>query len=121
MRFAAAWWPAILGLILILTATSIPNLDTSDWPQADKVFHLIAYAVWAFFCMRGLHKSGARGAAVWLLVALAGFLVGAADELHEKFIPGRSVSLYDFMFNALGFALGMFLGYLRFIKRRGSS
>lgn len=120
MRRLSTWGPPLLWLGLMVFATSIPNLDTSTYPGADKVFHFAVYAVWAILCLRTVRMAGWGGAAVWVLVAAAGLAVGAADELHEKFIPGRSVSLHDFFFNAAGFSLGMFLGYLRFIKRRGS-
>jgi VanZ family protein len=53
-----------------------------------------------------------------MIVAAAGLAVGAADEIHEKIIPGRTVSLTDFFYNATGFMAGMAMGYLRFFKKR---
>jgi VanZ family protein len=103
----------------MVAATSIPNLDTSNWPNADKVFHFAVYAVWAILCLRTVKLAGWGGAAVWMIVAAAGLAVGAADELHEKIIPGRTVSLPDFLYNAAGFMTGMVMGNIRFFKKAG--
>jgi VanZ family protein len=118
VKWLSAWTPPILWLVLILAATSFPNLDTSNWPNADKVFHLFVYAVWAVLCLRAVRMSGVEGIMVWAMVAAAGLAVGAADELHEKLIPGRTVSLSDFLYNAAGFAAGMFMGYFRFYREK---
>lgn len=118
MRRISTWAPPLLWLGLMVAATSIPNLDTSNWPNADKVFHFAVYAVWAILCLRTVKLAGWEGAAVWIIVAAAGLAVGAADEIHEKIIPGRTVSLNDFFYNAAGFMAGMAMGYLRFFKKR---
>lgn len=117
MRWLSAWAPPIIWLGLIVAGTSIPNLDTSAYPGADKIFHFVVYAVWAILCLRTVRMAGWRGAAVWIIVAAAGLVVGAADELHEKIIPGRTVSLPDFLYNVTGFMAGMMMGYLRFFRK----
>lgn len=119
MRRVSTWAPPLLWLGLMVAATSIPNLDTSNWPNADKVFHFAVYAVWAILCLRTVKLAGWGGAAVWMIVAAAGLAVGAADELHEKIIPGRTVSLPDFLYNAAGFMTGMVMGNIRFFKKAG--
>lgn len=121
MRKLSTWAPPVLWLGLMVAATSIPNLDTSNWPKADKVFHFAVYAVWAILCLRTVRMAGWRGAAVWAVVAAAGLAVGAADELHEKIIPGRTVSLTDFLYNAAGFMAGMAMGYIRFFGRKAET
>ena len=117
MKFLRIWGPAAFCLLLIIIATSIPNLDTWRWPGWDKVFHLSVYGLWAMLCLRALHLSRQGKGTVLISVVILGILVGAADELHEKFIPGRTVSLSDFAYNAAGFVLGMAAGYIRYFRR----
>ncbi len=117
MKRLSAWAPPVLWLGLMMAATSIPNLDTSKWPNADKVFHFAVYAVWAILCLRTVRMAEWGGTAVWIAVAAAGLAVGAADELHEKIIPGRTVSLSDFFFNAAGLMAGMIIGHIRFFRK----
>jgi len=119
VRKLSAWGPPAVWLALMLAATSIPHLDTSAYPNADKVFHLAVYAVLAVLTVRAMHLSGRPVAGGWLLLALAGgAAVGALDEVHEFLIPGRTVSLLDFMFNLAGYGLGLYLGSLRFKLKR---
>lgn len=118
MKRLSAWAPPILWLCLIAAATSIPNLDTSAYPGADKIFHLAAYAVLGVLAVRAVHLTWGMGKAMVLWAALAGLAAAAADEWHQILVPGRTVSLPDFLINAAGYGLGLLLGWLRFKKER---
>ncbi len=118
MRRLAAWAPPLLWLSLIIVATSIPNLDTSAYPNADKIFHLAAYAVLGVLAVRAVHLTWGMGMAAILWTALAGLAVAAADEGHQALVPGRTACAVDFLINAAGYGLGLFLGMLRFKKGR---
>ncbi len=107
MKSLSPWLPAAIWLTLMAAATSIPHLDTSRYPGADKAFHFVVYAVWAMLCLRMARMMRWRGVLVWLGIVLAGVAVGAADELHERLIPGRTVSPSDFLCNAAGFLSGL--------------
>ena len=95
------WVPALLWLALIFTATSIPNPDVPSVPGVDKATHAIMYGVLAALVARALGpKAQVRS---WLVGAAAGIaLSGARDEWHQRFIPGRSASLGDWLADAAG-------------------
>ena len=86
-------------------------------PPWDKLAHVLTFAVMgAGF---GL-ASGARG---WrmLAVVLGGALaVGAIDELHQLWLPGRDAGLDDFVADAAGGLLGALLltGTYRWLDRQ---
>lgn len=116
MKRLSAWAPPILWLGLIVSATSIPNLDTSAYPNFDKVFHLAAYAVLAVLAVRAIHLTWGVGRTLLIWAALAGLAVAAADEFHEVMIPGRTAAMADFALNLAGYGLGLLLGGVRFMK-----
>ena len=40
---------------------------------------------------------------------LVGILYAISDEIHQKFVPGRSCQITDVMIDSLGVTLGIFL------------
>lgn len=53
----------------------------------------------------------------------AGALYAASDELHQRFVPGRSGELKDVLLDSAGVALGCIIIYIiyRLIKRKKSA
>src|SRR5659263_291834 len=79
-----------------LTLTSIPNPEFGpSFPGADKVAHFGFYGVagFLFVLWRREIGTGAAGAMVWAAIFSA--LLGAVDEFHQQWIPGRSMELLD--------------------------
>lgn len=72
----------------------------------DKVVHASLFAVIAML----LVLSRRQGTWRWLVasVVLASG-VGALDELHQHFLPGRSADIYDWYADFLGAASGVWL------------
>jgi len=81
---------------LTLTLTSIPNPEFGpSFPGADKVAHFGFYGVAGFLFVLWRRESGksAAAAVVWAAIFVA--LLGAVDEIHQQWIPGRSMDLLD--------------------------
>lgn len=103
------WLPPLIWAGVILLGTSLPQevvpVQTSG---IDKVLHFAIYTVFAFLLARQLafDHSLAR-AAILTLVIVAAF--AAADEWHQRFIPGRFPELADWIADCLGAALGSLL------------
>ncbi len=99
----AAW------VALTLTLTSIPNPEFGpSFPGADKLAHFGFYGVAGFlFALwrRELGK-GAAVAVVWAAIFAA--LLGAVDEFHQQWIPGRSMELLDWVTDVAGGTAGGF-------------
>jgi VanZ family protein len=95
------WLPALLWLAIILVATSIPNPDVPSVPGGDKAAHAIMYGVLAVLVAYAL--AGGRSARTALVATLPLVaLLAAADEWHQRFIPGRSASMDDWLADVAG-------------------
>ncbi len=108
----------------ILTATSIPGrfIPVIGPRNTDKVVHLILYGTLSFLIARALDdpaKAHHR-----LRAFLSGFLfcvaMGAADEWHQLYIPGRSAEVADWMADSAGGLVGAVAWMLRSRQREGT-
>ncbi len=104
----------ILWVALTFLLTSIPNPRFEvPFAHADKVAHFGIYGVMGFLCALWRRESGrpARGAALTALFVVT--LVGAVDEIHQYWIPGRSMEFIDWLADAAGGGMGvLFSAYL---------
>ena len=94
---------------LTLTLTSIPNPEFApSFPGADKMAHFGFYGVagFLFVLWRREIGKGAAGAVVWAAIFAA--LLGAVDEFHQQWIPGRSMDLLDWVADVAGGTAGGF-------------
>ena len=92
-----------------LTLTSIPNPDFGPlFPGADKVAHFGCYggAGFLFVLWRRENGTGAVAAVVW--AAIFAGLLGAVDEFHQQWIPGRSMAFIDWVADFSGGSTGAF-------------
>lgn len=94
---------------LTLTLTSIPNPEFGpSFPGADKIAHFGFYGVMGFLFVlwRTEIGTGAAAAVVWAAIFAA--LLGAVDEFHQQWIPGRSMDLLDWVADFAGGTAGGF-------------
>ncbi|MER3409407.1 MAG: hypothetical protein C4305_02700 [Thermoleophilia bacterium] len=104
-RALSAWGPVVAWAGLIFFLSSIPDLGTGlgGYDLAlRKLAHAVEYAVLAALLLRALGRKLPS-----FLLALA---YAASDELHQAFVPGRQAALHDVAVDALGAALGLYLG-----------
>ena len=104
-RALAAWTPALLWAAAIFFLSSRHSVPGPELPGFDKAAHFCAYALGGFLLARA---AAATGLAPAWAVAL-GWLYGISDEVHQAFVPGRSVELADWVADALGVAAGLYL------------
>jgi VanZ family protein len=69
----------------------------------DKVAHFAMYGILGLLAATGWRRSG-RTSLVILPFVLA-ILVGAADEVHQRSVTGRSSDVWDFAADALGITI----------------
>jgi len=96
-------------VVFTLTLTSIPNPEFGpSFPGADKVAHFGFYGVMGFLFVLWRREigMGAAVAVVWAAIFTA--LLGAVDEFHQQWIPGRSMELLDWAFDFAGGMAGSF-------------
>lgn len=72
-------------------------------PPWDKVAHLATFA--SIGAAAGI-ASGARGVVRGVCCIAGALALGAADELHQMYLPGRSASWSDLGADAIGGLIG---------------
>lgn len=115
---ARRWLPPTLWAAFTLVLTSIPGADLPVIPAhgVDKAVHLALYGTLGFLAVRAAGRPARPlSAALRILVAIACF--AALDEIHQRFIPGRSMEFFDWVADTLGAAGGGSLALV--IARRG--
>ncbi len=104
LRWLGLWGPVYAMMALIFWGSSSPTLPTAASVLDDGVWHAGAYAVLSGLWLRAL--AGARWelvtAAVALLSAVLATFYGATDEIHQRFVPGRTPELSDICADAAG-------------------
>lgn len=68
-------------------------------PFGDKAAHAGAYGLLAFFFWLALRRA--------VLPIVLSTLYGVSDELHQAFVPGRSLDPFDLLADAAGACLFM--------------
>jgi VanZ family protein len=115
---ARRWLPPTLWAAFTLVLTSIPGADLPPAPArgADKAVHLALYGTLGFLAVRAAAPP-ARPVTTAARILLAIALFAALDEIHQRFIPGRSMELFDWVADTLGAAAGGLLALVA--ARRG--
>jgi len=103
------WLPPILYAIMIFLLSS-RNYETIHLEhETDKLVHLLLYGGFGYLLLRAFHKERPGSARnVWVLLIV--LLYGVSDELHQSFVPGRSVEVLDILFDGLGGVLAVIFG-----------
>jgi VanZ family protein len=100
------WLPPLLWAGVILFGTSLPQaavpLQTSS---IDKVLHFTIYTVFAYLLSRQISEDTTLLRAALGAVVIA-FAFAAADEWHQRFIPGRSTEFADWLADCAGALFG---------------
>jgi VanZ family protein len=94
----------VLWAGLIFALSSVPDLGTGlgGWDLVlRKAAHAAEFAVLGFLLLRAIGRE---------LPALAlGIAYAASDEVHQSYVPGRLGSVWDFLLDSAGVALGILL------------
>ena len=94
----------------------------SSWPSlsvkpfglsaSDKLQHFGVYMLMAYLAYRGWvpQNGGPRSSRAKWLILLFLALFAAADEYHQRWVPGRMVEWADFAANTAGMVVGFVVG-----------
>lgn len=97
----------ILWVTFTFILTSIPNPKLPiRMLTSDKAAHFVFYGVMGFLCAMWRRESGRGIHAAILSGILFAVLAGAVDEVHQYWIPGRSMDLFDWIADTAGGATG---------------
>lgn len=108
MNLLKFWFPVWAYSAIIFYLSSRPGSDVQiPWQIGDKVAHLIEYAILGFLVLWAYLKTRSEKQMIlWLWAILWCMLFGLSDEWHQSFVPGREVSILDWIADAIGSMLG---------------
>lgn len=106
-------------LFFILIVTGFPTLpyDGTVVSWHDKIFHMLLFGVLAYLILYSLaaHKIGIK---ISILISiLFSALASAGVEVMQSYVPGRTVSEYDFYAGLLGIAIFIIFYYVKREKK----
>lgn len=107
-----------LALLFIWVAftfilTSVPDAQVDvPLPYADKIAHFCFYGVMGFLCALWRRASGSPAGRAALVALVFTAFVGAVDEVHQHWIPGRSTEFFDWIADAAGGGAGALFSVL---------
>jgi len=120
--------PVVLYVALIFFASTRPNLKPPgpEFPLEDKAIHFAEYTLLGVLLFKGIGYTALRDRRLaFLFLFSVGASVGGLDEIVQSYVPGRSMSIFDWMADAAGVALGvgMFVTQRRvpFYRKGGTS
>jgi VanZ family protein len=100
---------ALIYAALIFAVSSIPKLTPPylGFTFEDKVYHFLEYSVFSFLLFLAFFKAQKDffKKNLFLLSSLIGIIYAYSDEFHQRFVPGRTYDLYDFLADCLGIIL----------------
>jgi VanZ family protein len=97
----------VAWVVLTFFLTSFPNPRVPlPFRFADKAAHLVIYAVMGLLCAFWRRESGVSAGRAILSALFFTAVVGAVDEVHQVWIPGRSAEFFDWAMDALGGGVG---------------
>jgi VanZ family protein len=113
LRYVPA--PLIAVSIWILSSMSTLPVPEMGIRLMDKILHAVAFGILAFalsfyFPLQAWKKRPWRSA---LLVVLITASYGAIDEFHQSFVPGRDMSVFDWLADITGATVVMLVVALR--------
>ena len=117
-KSAAFFWA-----VFLFTLTSWPKPPTipviSGIPNFDKAVHFVLYAVQAFLLYRAMTWRGWPGLSTLRVLAIVGIMAiwAIADEVHQYWIPGRSMEAGDVAADVTGATVGAIAASLASSRR----
>lgn len=121
-HFWSLWSPVLLYLALIFTLSQMSRPPIPD-AIPSNLLHYPEFAVLGLLLARALNAE----MKAWRPSVVAGWTffitvsVGALDEFHQAFVPGRLPDVHDWLRDTIGTVLGILVwGVWRWMRRSSS-
>ena len=101
------WTPVACYMAIIYAASSTPSPPEIAPGVSDKLMHLLAYAGLGIVLLRALTRRWTDRVTprIGFTAVVIAALYGASDEIHQAFVPGRSMEALDLLADATGAAI----------------
>ena len=101
------WGPAALWVAVLFLLSELQGTGGFLPAGTDKLVHGGLYLILGLSLAWGRGRTGSGVPVVILLLMGVGY--GALDEWHQSFVPGRDVSVGDWVADSAGVMLGLLL------------
>jgi len=102
------WIPVVVYAVLIIVLALRPAGDLPRWPINDKLIHFAEYALFGCLLFRLLHRNLKATLRLALgMTALGVALFALLDETLQRFAPGRTPDIRDWVVDILGAGCGI--------------
>lgn len=85
----------------------------------DKIIHLIEFAGLGFLLSLGFFMFNLSFRSKFFLVATSGIILAILDEIHQFFVPLRSMEAWDLAADVAGIVLGFFVFKFFYVRKKG--
>ena len=86
---------------IFIAVVSLLPMSGTNIGSSDKVFHVLMYGV---FSVLGFRVTTESKQYLYLCIGIVAY--GGLMEIAQSFMPGRMMSAYDFLANAVGVIIG---------------
>ncbi len=119
----SAWWTVVMiyaAGIFMASSTPQPFGVQELPPFVDKVIHAAVFGGFSLTVWMALRYSAPRVSTVRLslLAVLIATLYGLSDEVHQSFVPGRTMDGLDLVADAIGACLAQAMIVMRSASRK---
>ncbi len=107
------WWVAVgvyAAIVFVLSVIPTEHLPGAEVPHLDKVVHLCEYLLFAWVLVQAIRTSQMpeRDYLLWAWIYATSY--GLLMEVIQLMVPWRSAELGDAVANAVGAAIGVWIG-----------
>ena len=115
LYFVIVWW-SMIWILSSIPSADLPQVSVVSW---DKLAHFGIYFVLGNLLNRWMKEKnyslGKRS-----LIVLGVLITALLDELHQRYILGRNVCVYDFLAKAAGVLGAWVVGLFNYGQRTES-
>ncbi len=117
-RHLSWFWPVALAASVYYASANVPAMPDLGFSFQDKVIHALFFGLQANLIQRALLRSSNRPRLAFLCAALFTSVLGALDEWHQSFTPGRFSDATDWIADSVGAALASTLYFTDALRYR---
>jgi VanZ family protein len=102
MQKLKKWYPAIIVMLVIFIVSSIPGKIINDSGLGKESYHINGHFI-LFLILTLTYYKATKNVLRSMIFSI---LYALLDELHQKFTPLRSVSMFDIYVDTIGTLIG---------------
>lgn len=105
-----------LYMLFMISLSHVPqdnlsSVTNSNFRNLDSIFHLAEYTLFGFLLYHSFKEEMLFSISPIWGTFIFGLLFAISDELHQNYVPGRSMSLTDFCFDFIGINIGLLVSF----------